>query len=297
FLLLIFSIAIAVGVIAIIVFRNMTRYKKAKQTIEVQRNLAMEKQKEILDSIRYAKRIQDAVLKEQEHISTHLPPHFVLYEPKDIVSGDFYWSLEKDRYWYLAVADCTGHGVPGAFLTILGTSFLNELNAADAILTPAEILDKLRSRIIKELSITNNGVNETKDGMDISLARLDLQTNELMWAGANNPLWIINKEKTELSIIPSHKQPIGFYPTITAYPNHTLQLSKGDAFYLFTDGYADQFGGEKGKKFKYKKLQELLLSIRNETLECQKEVLSKTFMDWKGSYEQTDDVCIVGVRL
>ncbi|MGZ3862967.1 MAG: tetratricopeptide repeat protein [Bacteroidia bacterium] len=297
FLLLIFSIAIAVLVIAVLVFRNMQRYKKAKQAIEIQRNLAMEKQKEILDSIRYAKRIQDAVLKEQEHISTHLPEHFVMYEPKDIVSGDFYWSLEKDSYWYLAAADCTGHGVPGAFLTILGTSFLNELNAADSVLTPAEILDKLRSRIISELSATNNGMNETKDGMDISLARLNLKTNELMWAGANNPLWILSKEKGEFTVVPSHKQPIGYYPTITAYPNHSFQLSKGDTFYLFTDGYADQFGGEKGKKFKYKKLQELLFAVKNETLERQKEQLVKTFVEWRGSYEQTDDVCIVGVRL
>ena len=296
-LLLIFAIAIAIGIIAILVFKNMQRYKKAKKIIEVQKQLVEEKQKEILDSIRYAKRIQNAVLKEQEHISTHLPAHFVLYEPKDIVSGDFYWSLEKDSYWYLAAADCTGHGVPGAFLTILGTSFLNELNATDSILTPAEILDKLRSRIIAELSVTNNEANETKDGMDISLARLDLKTNELMWAGANNPLWVLDTGKGSFVEIPAHKQPIGFYPTLTPYPNHVMKLNKGDAFYLFTDGYADQFGGTKGKKFKYKKLQELLLSINKEALEKQKELLLKTFTEWKGAYEQTDDICIVGIKI
>src|ERR1700756_123035 len=204
-MLLIAIIALATGVIAFIVYKNLQRYKKAKALIEKQKELVEEKQKEILDSIRYAKRIQDAVLKEQEHISTHLPGHFVLFQPKDIVSGDFYWAIEKDNYWYVAAADCTGHGVPGAFLTILGTSFLNELNATDVLLTPAEILDKLRSRIIAELSVTNN---ETKDGMDISLARLNLTTKELMWAGANNPLWIIsvvNKNEYAFKEIPAHK--------------------------------------------------------------------------------------------
>ncbi len=297
FLLLIAFIAIAIGVIAIIVFKNLQRYKKAKRIIEKQKELVEEKQKEILDSIRYAKRIQDAVLKEQEHISTHLPSHFVLFQPKDIVSGDFYWSIEKDTYWYVAAADCTGHGVPGAFLTILGTSFLNELNATETILTPAEILDKLRYRIIAELSITNKETNETRDGMDISLARLNLKTNELMWAGANNPLWILNKDKNELREISSHKQPIGFYPTLTPYPNHIFQLNKGDTFYLFTDGYADQFGGDKGKKFKYKRLQDLLLNIKEEVLEKQKEILFKTFIDWKGFFEQTDDICIIGIKV
>jgi len=300
FMLLIAFIAIATGIIAILVFKNLQRYKKAKLLIEKQKELVEEKQKEILDSIRYAKRIQDAVLKEQEHISAHLPGHFVLFQPKDIVSGDFYWSIEKDNYWYVAAADCTGHGVPGAFLTILGTSFLNELNATDALLTPAEILDKLRSRMIAELSVTNKETNETKDGMDISLARLNLTSKELMWAGANNPLWItsiVNKNEYKLTEVPAHKQPIGFYPTLTPYPNHIIQLKKGDTFYLFTDGYADQFGGEKGKKLKYKAIKELLLNAANESMEKQKNILLEYFIRWKGNYEQTDDVCIIGINI
>ena len=299
-MLLIACIAIAVAIIAIIIFKNLQQYKKAKRIIERQKEIVEEKQKEILDSIRYAKRIQDAVLKEQEHISSHLPSHFVLFQPKDIVSGDFYWSIEKDAYWYVAVADCTGHGVPGAFLTILGISFLNELNATDALLTPAQILDKLRERIIAELSVTNKETNETKDGMDISLARLNLKTNELMWAGANNPLWIIRTDEAgnrNLSETISHKQPIGFYPTLSPYPNHTFQLNKGDIFYLFSDGYADQFGGPKGKKYKHKKLKETLVEINEEQLEKQKHILLKNFMEWKVSYEQTDDVCIIGIKV
>jgi serine phosphatase RsbU (regulator of sigma subunit) len=304
FMLLIAIVAIATGVIALLVFKNLQRYKKAKRLIEKQKELVEEKQKEILDSIRYAKRIQDAVLKEQEHISAHLPGHFVLFQPKDIVSGDFYWGIEKDNYWYVAAADCTGHGVPGAFLTILGTSFLNELNATDALLTPAEILDKLRARIIAELSVTNKETNETKDGMDISLSRLNLTTKELMWAGANNPLWITSvidknadKKEYKLTEIPAHKQPIGFYPTLTPYPNHVIQLEKGDTFYLFTDGYADQFGGDKGKKLKYKAIKDILINAGNETMEKQKNILLQYFTNWKGDYEQTDDVCIIGINI
>jgi serine phosphatase RsbU (regulator of sigma subunit)/tetratricopeptide (TPR) repeat protein len=298
FMLLIVCVAIATAIIALIVYKNLQRYKKAKRIIEKQKELVEEKQKEILDSIRYAKRIQDAVLKEQEHVSVHLPGHFVLFQPKDIVSGDFYWSIEKDNYWYIAAADCTGHGVPGAFLTILGTSFLNELTATDALLTPAEILDKLRSRMIAELSVTNNETNETKDGMDISLARLNLVTKELMWAGANNPLWIVGKNKQEPIIeIPAHKQPIGFYPTLSPYPNHLLQLTRGDTFYLFTDGYADQFGGEKGKKLKYKAMKDLLVNNNNYSMDKQKQILVDFFTNWKRDYEQTDDVCIIGINI
>ncbi|MEO8760231.1 MAG: SpoIIE family protein phosphatase, partial [Bacteroidia bacterium] len=299
-ILLIICVAAGIAIIALVIFRNLQQYKKAKRIIERQKELVEEKQKEILDSIRYAKRIQDAVLKEQEHVSAHLPKHFVLFQPKDIVSGDFYWSIEKDNHWYVAAADCTGHGVPGAFLTILGTSFLNELNATDALLTPAEILDKLRRRMIAELSVTNKETNETKDGMDISLARLNLTTKELMWAGANNPLWITSPTNTTeytLTEIAAHKQPIGHYPIITPYPNHIIQLRKGDTFYLFTDGFADQFGGEKGKKLKYKTIKNILLNHATESMEKQKQILLDYFITWKGNYEQTDDVCIIGINI
>ncbi len=301
FMLFIICVAVAIGIIALFIFRNLQQYKKAKRIIEKQKELVEEKQKEILDSIRYAKRIQDAVLKEQEHVSAHLPGHFVMFQPKDIVSGDFYWSIEKDNHWYIASADCTGHGVPGAFLTILGTSFLNEITATDNLLTPAEILDKLRKRMIAELSVTNKETNETKDGMDISLARLNLVTKELMWAGANNPLWITSnnskKEGEQFREIAAHKQPIGHYPTLTPYPNHVIQLTKGDTFYLFTDGYADQFGGPKGKKLKYKTMKDMLVNAANDSMEKQKQTLSDYFTKWKDHYEQTDDVCIIGVTI
>jgi serine phosphatase RsbU (regulator of sigma subunit)/Tfp pilus assembly protein PilF len=304
FLLLVAIVAIAIGVITIMVYKNLQRYKKAKQIIEKQKELVEEKQKEILDSIRYAKRIQDAVLKEQEHVSVHLPGHFVFFQPKDIVSGDFYWAIEKNNHWYVAAADCTGHGVPGAFLTILGSSFLNEINAIENLLTPANILDELRLRIISQLSVSHKEGSETKDGMDISLARLNLITKELMWAGANNPLWIssvvdqqADKKEYTLTEIAAHNQPIGFYPSLTPYPNHVIQLKRGDTFYLFTDGYADQFGGEKGKKLKYKTMKNILVTMANESMENQKKALSEYFTKWKGTYEQTDDVCVIGISI
>jgi serine phosphatase RsbU (regulator of sigma subunit) len=156
--------------------------------------------------------------------------------------------------------------------------------------------------MIAELSVTNKETNETKDGMDISLARLNLTTKELMWAGANNPLWIISavndsKKEYEFLEIPAHKQPIGFYPLLTPYPNHVIRLKKGDAFYLFTDGYADQFGGPKGKKLKYKTMKDILVNNAHESMEKQKQILSEYFTAWKGKYEQTDDVCIIGINI
>lgn len=298
-ILFVVIIAVVVVIITLIIFRNLQQQKRSKQIIEQQHDLMEEKQREILDSIRYAKRIQEAVLKEQAHVSRHLPSHFVLFQPKDIVSGDFYWSIEKENYWYIAAADCTGHGVPGAFLTILGTSFLNEINASESLLTPGEILDRLRGRMIKELSVTNKDGTETRDGMDISLARLNLASKELMWAGANNPLWVLSEEGSQsvMKEITAHKQPIGPYPQLTPYPNHIVQLKMGDVFYLFTDGFPDQFGGTKNKKFSWKKMKQLLLLSYDKTMEEQKEMLQKAFVEWKGNNEQTDDVCVIGIKI
>jgi serine phosphatase RsbU (regulator of sigma subunit) len=273
--------------VAVFAFFTYTRFK----LIQKQKDIIEQHQKEIVDSINYAKRIQQAVLKEEEHVSKHLPPHFILFKPKDIVSGDFYWALEKAGYLYLTAADCTGHGVPGAFLTMLGTSFLNEINAKDDVLSPAEILNQLRDKIVKELG----GQGITKDGMDISLIRLDLKTKEVMWAGAYNPLWYI-QEKV-LKEIKADKQPIGYTDNPKPFTDHILSLKTGDLVYLFTDGFADQFGGEKGKKFKYKQLEDKLLAICNTDLEEQKEILQQVFTKWKGNLEQVDDVTIIGIKL
>jgi serine phosphatase RsbU (regulator of sigma subunit) len=281
------------------------RYKNTQQKnkiIEKQKAIVDEKQKEIIDSITYAKRIQLALLKEEEHVSKHLPDHFIFYRPKDIVSGDFYWSLEKtineEKYWYLTAADCTGHGVPGAFLTMLGTSFLNEINAVSELLSPAEIIEQLRNRIIKDLNQTGR-IGDNKDGMDMSILRMNLSTYELEWAGANNPLWIIKKSNDDfvLTEIKADKQPIGYSDNLLPFKNHVLQLNKGDQIIMFTDGYADQFGGDKKKKFKRSGLKELVLNHASHPLDLQKQILEREFDNWKGDLEQIDDVCVIGVRI
>ncbi|HTL82735.1 MAG TPA: SpoIIE family protein phosphatase, partial [Bacteroidia bacterium] len=278
----------------IIVYRRFRITRTQKRIIEEQKNIVVEKQKEIIDSINYAKKIQMALLKEEEHVSVHLPPHFIFYRPRDIVSGDFYWAMEKQGQLYIAAADCTGHGVPGAFLTMLGIAFLNEINSGDKPLPPSRILEKLRDHFITELS--QHGKDHSSfDGMDISLARLDLKTKEVAWCGANNPLYcFINGEFTEFK---PNKQPVGFSYEMKAFEDRIIKMNSGDTLYLFTDGFADQFGGPKGKKFKYSRLIETLRSLQDKNMEQQKEELTRVFDDWKGNYEQIDDVCIVGLRL
>ena len=268
--------------------------EEQKKIIELQKEIVEEKNKDIIDSINYAKRIQDALLKEQDHISSHLPEHFILFKPKDIVSGDFYWALEKENQFYLAAVDCTGHGVPGAFMSMLGVAFLNEITASNELFSPAEILNLLRNKVVKELRQSGKQ-QETNDGMDMSIIRLDLKTKKLQWAGANNPLYII-KEKNIDEIKPD-KQCIGYNDDMQPFVNHEMHLETGTSVYLFTDGYADQFGGVKGKKFKYSQLKNLLLSIYEKPAKEQKVLLDEAFESWKGKLEQIDDVCVIGVRL
>ncbi|MGQ0828553.1 MAG: tetratricopeptide repeat protein [Bacteroidota bacterium] len=294
---------------SLVIAKRLQVTRRQKGIIEMQQTevksayaILHEKNKDITDSINYAKRIQQALLKEEEYAFEHLPEHFILFKPKDIVSGDFYWSYEKEvqkgkkttKYWYMAAVDCTGHGVPGAFMSMLGVAFLNEINTTEQLLCPHEILNQLRTKVLKELHQTGKE-GESKDGMDISLIRLNLSTNELQWAGANNPLWLFSGEKfTELK---PDKQPIGFHHTPIPFTSHSIQLNKGDSVYIFTDGYADQFGGEKGKKFKYKQLQELLLANSKKPMNEQKAVLNNTIENWKGNLEQVDDVLVIGMRV
>ena len=311
------------------VFRSLKLTGKQKQIIEIkntetehQKKIIEEKNKDITDSIRYAKRIQDALMGEKEHVSVHLPEHFILFIPKDIVSGDFHWGVEKKGYWYFAAVDCTGHGVPGAIMSMLGISFLNDIVSSEELLSPAEILDRLRDKVVKELR-QKGEAGGSKDGMDISLCRLELpalQENyfrfpssrriaecpkadeagrerevRLQWAGANNSLNLIRNGKLEE--IKPDKQPIGYHPEQYHFTNHELQLQKGDCIYIYSDGYADQFGGANGKKFKYKQLEDLIIVNNHLPMKEQKEILKKSFIEWKGSLEQVDDVCIFGVRV
>ena len=265
-----------------------------KQQLEATHAELAERNREVVDSILYARRIQKAFLKNEERTGRHLPEHFILFKPKDIVSGDFYWAIEKQGYFYLAAADCTGHGVPGAFLTMLGTSLLNEIMTTKDLLSPAEVLDQLRVRIIKELGQTGAD-GDTKDGMDISMIRLHLETKALQWAGANNGLVLVNEEGW--SEIKADKQPIGFHPAMQPFTNHEVSLQRGQSVYLYSDGFQDQFGGPRGKKYKSRRFKEQLQALFQSDMDAQKTWLDQEFESWRGDLEQVDDVCVIGVRL
>jgi len=299
------------GLILLLIFIGFiyNRFKitnRQKNIIEEQKDLVEEKQKEILDSINYAKRIQNAILPSQRVVTNLLPEHFILYLPKDIVAGDFYWmesvsdkSIPKNNAVLFAAADCTGHGVPGAMVSVVCNNSLNRSVREYGLTDPGKILDKTREIVVQEFEKSDEDV---KDGMDISLCSLSLDTKTLSWAGANNPLWIVRK--SELIEFKPDKQPIGKIENPKSFTTQTIQLQKGDSIYIFTDGLQDQFGGENltdgkagGKKFKASKLKEILLSIQQQPLPNQKGILKEAFINWKGKLEQVDDVCVIGVRI
>jgi serine phosphatase RsbU (regulator of sigma subunit) len=284
--------------------------KAAYDEIGQQKELLEARNKEIVDSIRYAQRIQQAVLKDERHVSSHLPDHFILFKPKDIVSGDFYWAQEKDGILYVAAADCTGHGVPGGFLTMLGIAFLNEIITKQELQTPASILNELRDKFINEFGIQDSA----HDGMDIALISFkynqDTQTKEIMWAGANNPLWVVSRRKESAIVnteftdsnnslveIYPDKQPIGNSDNIQPFTDHRLLLQEGDMVYIFSDGFQDQFGGDSGKKLKRSGFKSVLLSLAELPVENQLEGLEAFFDTWRGEFEQVDDICVIGIRL
>lgn len=276
---------------------NMVRQKqRANKVLEEKNELISHQKQEITDSIRYASRIQSAVLPSATLLSESLKEHFVLFLPRDIVSGDFYWFTKQGDKVVLVASDCTGHGVPGAFMSMLGVSFLYEIVNKDNILQPAQILNKLRELIKVTLSQTGKQ-NEQKDGMDISLSVLDLTNMKLEWAGAFNSLYLVrNKELTEYK---ADKMPVAIHVNDhQSFTNHEIQLESGDTFYMFSDGFSDQFGGPDGRKFMSKRFKQFLVDINELPMEAQKEQLNKTHMDWRGdSYEQIDDIIVFGVRV
>jgi serine phosphatase RsbU (regulator of sigma subunit) len=272
-----------------------------KKEVERQKHLVDEKNHEILDSITYAKRIQSAILPPQRLIKEFLPNSFVLYKPKDIVAGDFYWletpseNGEIVKPILIAAADCTGHGVPGAMVSVVCNNALNRSVREFGLTEPGKILDKTRELVIEEFQKSDE---EVKDGMDISLCCLNNKT--LSWSGANNPLWIVRKNEngvTELVEVKPDKQPIGKYADIKPFITNNIELFKNDTIYIFTDGYQDQFGGPKGKKFMAKNLKELLVTIHQESMEKQKQILDNAFAEWVGETEQIDDVTLIGIRI
>jgi serine phosphatase RsbU (regulator of sigma subunit) len=262
----------------------------ATEDIKQQKYIIEEHQKGTIDSINYARRIQYALLANDDLLKQNLLEHFVLFNPKDIISGDFYWATEYNNKFYLAVCDSTGHGVPGAFMSLLNMGFLSEAIKEKNISQPNEILNYVRTRLID--SIGNEG---QQDGMDAILMCFDKETNSITYAGANNhPVLIRNNE---IIIFPKDKMPVGKGEKTESFTLQTMDLQKNDVLYLYTDGYADQFGGPKGKKFKYKPLNELLLSISKDSMAMQQKILDTNFVDWKDNLEQVDDVCIIGIRI
>jgi serine phosphatase RsbU (regulator of sigma subunit) len=297
--------------------RQLKHISELKQKeIELLKEISVRHQ-EIKDSIDYAQHIQTGLLPSNRYLVEKLKSVFTIHEPKDVIGGDFYWiaPILDEHQILFAVADCTGHGVPGALMSIVCNHALNRATREFGLRDPGEILDKTRFLVVEEFEdsirksspTTDNTPLENHpvlDGMDIALCSLTVSSHpinsgeikrELKYAGAHNPLWIIRNG--ELIEIKSDKQPIGQFDHATNFTTHTLELQKEDMIYIFTDGYADQFGGEKGKKLKTKAFKNLLLEINSEEVSKQKERLSKNFLDWKGDLEQVDDVCILGVRI
>jgi serine phosphatase RsbU (regulator of sigma subunit) len=279
-----------------------------------------EKNKEITDSIFYSRRIQRSVLPAKEKVSKLLEKYFIFFRPKDIVSGDFYWaerSLDKAKIFF-AVADCTGHGVPGAMVSLIGTRALTSALRESGITKASEILDNVNESMIESFTDAETGA-VIKDGMDIALCSVDYSDASkviFQYAGAQNSAWIVRAEQDEditvngvvlapnivshgykLFEIKADKQPIGYFETRVLFRNNEAALKKGDRVYLYSDGFADQFGGKKGKKFKYKTLKELILSMQNLPADQQYGIIRNAFYDWKREFEQIDDVCIMGVEI
>lgn len=293
----IISYSIAFGLLLVIlfalfVFNRLRLTKKQKEIIELQKDLVEEKQSEILASINYAKRLQDAILPPLNFVKKHLPDSFIFYKPKDIVAGDFYWMEVINNNILFAVADCTGHGVPGAMVSVVCSNALNRAVFEFGITEPGNILDKTRDLVLETFSKSDTDV---KDGMDISIVSINKQSGEIKWAGANSPLWYTNEN--EILEIKANKQPIGKTEHSSPFVTHTIQLNKGNAIFMFSDGFADQFGGEKGKKFKYKPLKEMLLKNSKFSPEKQLQQLEFAFEKWKSNLEQVDDVCVIGITI
>ncbi len=318
------AILVAALLVVFFVIRSSQQRKKANavlkskndeivlqnEEITMQKEIIEEKNKDILDSITYAKRLQEAILPPKKLVKENLNESFILFLPKDIVSGDFYWMQPTDQGVLYAVADCTGHGVPGAMVSMVGHNALNRAVKEFGKTRPSEILDTINMLVEETFSQSEEGV---KDGMDIALCKFNPDNKQLEFAGANNPLWIVSKQKQmkigndsiepskvsddyNLFEIKANKQPIGAYDDRVPFTNHMVQLEAGDSVYTFSDGYADQFGGEKGKKFKYSTLKTLLMDMQDLPMEEQRQKMYDVMTEWKRDYEQIDDICFIGIQ-
>ena len=269
---------------------------KQKEEIELKTKELEILFKQVTDSIHYAKRIQEAILPPNNLVKQILPESFVLYKPKDIVSGDFYWIDKKNNWCYFAAVDCTGHGVPGAFMSIVGYNLLKDILKNTDSIQPSIIMDKMNDGVANTLHTNTTSGKQTKDGMDMTLCALNYETLELQFAGAFNPLYIIRGN--ELIQYKADKFPVGmFIGEKQNFTNHSIQLQKGDSIYIFSDGYADQFGGPRGKKFMAGNFRQLLSDVSKLPIERQKTMLNQTIEEWRGNLEQVDDILIIGVKI
>lgn len=267
--------------------------EEQKTRLELQNATIEEKNKSITDSINYAQRIQSALWPRAKDFEQFLHSGFVMLKPKDIVSGDFYWLAERDGCIFIATVDCTGHGVPGGFMSMLGSLLLTEIISDKGIIEPAEVLNQLRSRVITALRQTGES-NESKDGMDMVLYRYRKDTRELTYAAANNSLYIITNG--ELKEYMPDKQPVGYHLEMKPFTQHHITLEPQAMVYTFTDGIADQFGGPSGKKFKYKQFREVLIKYSSLAMHLQEVELMKELEKWQGNHEQVDDILVMGIR-
>ncbi len=283
------ALLVVVTIFSLFLFTRLRIIRKQKTIIERQKVLVEEKSKEVFDSINYAKRIQYTLLAQENFLIAHLKDHFVLFQPKDIVSGDFYWASAQGDKFFVAICDCTGHGVPGAFMSLLNISFLNEAIAERKMTDPAAILDFVRDKLIANISQDGG-----QDGMDAVLLSIDIKNRTVQYAGANNSPVVIGK--VGVADCEGDKMPVGIGERMQPFSNHLLQLTEGDVLYVFTDGFADQFGGEKGKKYRRAKLLEKLSAISSQPMDAQKNHLQNEFTLWRGNLEQVDDVLVVGIR-
>ena len=282
---------------------------KQKKEVEHQRDLVNEKNHEILSSIEYAKKIQRSILPPRKLVKEYMEQTFIYFRPKDIVSGDFYWFDSINEDIYFTAADCTGHGVPGAMVSVVCSNALSKTVRELSLTKPSAILDQV-AKIVEDRF--DKGDGQVQDGMDLAFCKLNTQSNVLEYCGANNPLWIVRPKsaKNDLGLEVSVEsdthclyevkpdiQPIGKYFAREPFTNHSIQLQTGDSLYIFSDGYQDQFGGPRGKKYKAKPFKRYLLSIQDQSMDDQENLIHQNFEDYKGDEEQIDDVCVIGVRV
>lgn len=274
--------------------KQKRKIEEQQEEVSEQKLLFEERNAEIHEALTYAQQLQNTILPDNKAFQNTFSDSFIIYKPKDIVAGDFYW-LEQNGDWvYFAAADCTGHGVPGAMVSVVCANALSkatrDINDGDV----GTLLSKARDAVIAEFENDNH---EVSDGMDISLGTLNVKNLELKWAGANNPLWVVRNGTQEVTSIKGDKQPIGKYISKEAFTTHQLQLVKGDLLYMFSDGFVDQFGGTRGKKYKSAQFRSFIERISPQPLEEQSKLMDEEFEKWKGSLEQVDDICVIAVKV